>query len=163
MPILRIIEPGFENYTGDLGDMWFENGVSSDVVSVREAERLACLMAVVVEGSGENPSATQRMVNERTFTIEEMERASKVRASNQAKIDDIKQQAEEKAEKEIEKVLKQDQQIPVDYDYTYESLSEIADKSGLKGLRDFAEPYGVRGKSVKHIIDSLLATKEANK
>lgn len=164
MPILRIKEPGFENYTGDLGDIWFEDGVSSEVVSNREAERLACIMALEIEGSGENPSATERMVQERRFTIEEMENASKQRYEKQAKIQDIKDKSEQRVEKEIQNLDSEKKSTTVvEYSFTYESLAEIADKEGLKGLRDFAEPYGVRGKSVKDIINSLLAMKEANK
>ena len=53
---LRILEQGFTNYTGPLGDVFFKDGVSVEDVTGREAARLTGVMAMVDAGTGEQVS-----------------------------------------------------------------------------------------------------------
>lgn len=44
--------------------------------------------------------------------------------------------------------------------YTREYLESVADSSGIQGLREIADQYGIRAKSVASIISSLLSVME---
>lgn len=47
-------------------------------------------------------------------------------------------------------------------DFTREELEELADKSGITGLRNIGSQHGVKGRSVVEIINELMALKEAS-
>lgn len=200
MPVIRLKEAGWEAFSGLLGDTEFVGGVSVENVSNREADRLACLMKVENVETGENPSSTQHMVEERNYTAEQMEEARKARERREAKIqaekdrvnkelnDKIAEYYQEKRQSESEEeqlefeFVGESDEVPVvaevstsdtleidtddlpeediQYSYTLEQLEEIADRDGLSGLRDFANQYDVRGKSIASIIKSLMAIKE---
>lgn len=44
-------------------------------------------------------------------------------------------------------------------EHTQESLETIADEKGIKGLREIAEPLGIKGTSIKELISEILAYK----
>jgi len=43
--------------------------------------------------------------------------------------------------------------------FTRKELEKVADEGGVKGIRDFAEPFGVRGSNIVEIIETLMAKK----
>lgn len=45
------------------------------------------------------------------------------------------------------------------FDFTEESLQAVAAESGMSGLREIAEPHGVKGSSKEKIIEDLLKVK----
>ena len=47
--------------------------------------------------------------------------------------------------------------------YTEEQLAAIADKQGIAGLREIAEPLGVKGNSIAGLISSILKAAGAPK
>ena len=148
MPHLKLVEPGFEKYTGLFGSVEFENGVSVDVVSIAEAKKLASVVRCEELGTGINPSISQELVDERGLELSQrrQEMAKKVAADG--------------GEKEPEKPKNSEPTSDPVYDYDLSDLEGIADESGIEGLREFASKYDVRGGSIKAIIDSLMARKE---
>lgn len=148
MPKLKIIEKGFENYNGKLGDVDFVDGVSEYHVSHADARRLSSIMAMIDADSGANPSITQDMVNERSLTVSEMELAR----SNSMRADGKPNEPEPPKPTRVKDNL--------DYSYTQTQLEKLADAEGIKGLRAFAEKYDVRGASIQTIIESLIAVRD---
>lgn len=140
MPVIRILQSGFTSFSGQMGDVEFENGVSKENVAKSEARRLASFMRVEEVDTGRNPSHTQDLVE------------SKAKPASEApKSKPLEQPVAEPKPKivEVEKV----------FDYSIKDLETIADEKGIEGLREFASSYDVRGGSIKQIIDSLMAVK----
>lgn len=46
-------------------------------------------------------------------------------------------------------------------DHTVESLSELADKGGIKALRAIAEPMGIKANSISELIEKVMAYQTA--
>lgn len=137
---LKIIERGFEGYTGRMGDVDFVDGVSIEHTSRQEARRLASIMAMIDLDTGKNPSWAQELLDNREQTLAQMLRTPEQKQETPAEPAPV--------------------ESGLSYDYTEESLAEIADKGGIVALRDFAKPYDVRGGSIQQIMASLMAVKE---
>ncbi len=127
---LKVTQPGMEGYTGILGEVRFEDGVSISPVSKIQAQRIRSAFKVETE-DGEDPSI-----------VAEIARAK----SKEAPLVYVEPIQESKGNKLV-------------CDYTQESLMAIADKSGLAGLREFAEPYGVKSNSIIGLIQKLMELK----
>lgn len=148
MPHLKIVERGFDNYSGMFGDVEFKDGVSVESVTVAEARKLAGVLRCEEVGTGRNPSISQELIDTRHMELEEYNRVN-ARRSVTSSPESEQVNAEEAA--------------PVvqvsSHEYTREDLESIADEKGIEGLREFASTYDVRGGSIKAIIDSLMAIK----
>lgn len=169
---VRILDPGFIGFTGVFGRHTFTDGISNDI-SEADAEWLGACVAVEIvggENDGKNPSVTQQMVDKRNMEMEGVmttspadeaaareaaERAQKAQAAAEV----LKKIADKQAGKtgnggEAPKVLT--------YDYTKEDLAALVSKGGIAHLRAFTEQYGVKGTSVKKIVDAMLELKSQN-
>lgn len=148
MPHLKLIEKGWENFTGQFGAVEFEDGVSKDIISMAEAMKLAGVIRCEELESGTNPSVSQEIVDDRQseLSVRKQALADKVSADGGTKEPEEPKNSEPTSN-------------PV-YDYEMADLEAVADQSGIEGLRDFASRYDVRGGSIKAIIDSLMARKE---
>lgn len=167
---IRILETGFTDYTGMFGSVEFVNGVSVDI-SQAEAQRFGSVMRVEVEGTGVNPSVTQALVDDRnknlvdvggsTKTLAELDAEAKA-AAKKAEANRKKQEAENgpKTGAEQNGGVPVDSPKDLDFSYTVEDLKELVGKQGIAGLRSFAEPYGIKGRAVKGIIDDLMELKQ---
>lgn len=141
MPIVRIVAKGFEGYNGVIEGVQFKDGVSLEPLSLAAAERIGAFMRVEDAETHEPLSVGQRMVNARRAA--EGPKESLVR---------IKRTPTGKEKQPIKKAV-------VSYDYTKDELEAVADKEGINGLRKVAEQYDVRGRSIREIIESLMALK----
>ena len=151
---IRITDPGFAGFNGHLGTAFFVDGVCDDV-SPLEAERMASIVAIEEVDTGVNPSVTQRMVDLNNKNADEMginSNAVLVKAMEPLpKPDTISVQPE---------LIKQLPSLTgISYDYSQEQLEKLADAEGIAGLRAFADVYKVNGKSIKGIINDLMALK----
>lgn len=166
---VKLLDPGFANYTGHFGSVGFVDGVSEDV-SEAEAQRMGSIMRVEVVGTGVNPSITQMMVDTRNQNMEDIGGTKTLQELDaEAK---AAQKAAEKNRKKLEDKngpatgAEQNGGVPVsspadlDYSYTAEDLKALVSKQGIAGLRTFAEPYGVKGRAVKGIVEDLLKLKD---
>jgi hypothetical protein len=128
---IRIIEPGWETYTGDLGATTFDNGVSTHVVNQTDAQRLANNIRVETL-VGVNPSTSQLVIDIQNTPMDE----------NMA------------ADVFIDRGIVPDKTYLVIY--TRAQLEEMADNYGIAGVRIVADPLGVKSKSIVALIEGVL-------
>lgn len=157
MPIIKIVEKGFERYNGEFGAVSFVDGVSTESVSNMEAERLGSSIRIKVveeDGSeGQCMSASQRLIDTNRSIPPAERKGDKIdRSVEKEPVEEDKAESDKKVNVRIE---------DLDYSYTLESLSEIADKGGIKELRAFSEPYGIRSKAISDIVEKMMTLKES--
>jgi hypothetical protein len=124
---IKIIQPGWENYTGPLGLATFVNGVAENV-SPRGAAMVANVILVETD-EGTNPSDSQRALDSQATPMGIPEPVSPGPAAPAAEPRPI---------------------------YTREQLEQTADKRGIEGLRELAKPYGVKSSSIVKLIQAIL-------
>lgn len=120
-----------ENLTGNLGEVEFKDGVSVESVSRMQAQRLRGAFKVETL-EGDDPGLA-------------------------AEITRARNNVESPVKYEQKEAVKEPS--AVEYNYTEESLMAIADKDGLVGLREFAEPFGAKSNSIVGLIEKLLRLK----
>lgn len=127
---LRLIGKGFESYTGHIGVVEFVNGLSVGTPHQMDVHRLTCTIGARWDDG--SPSSVG----------EGYEAMRNVGAPTDS---EVKAQAAKVAEKTYEGQR-----------YTEAELAAIADARGIAGLREIAETVGVKGKSIKDLMDSIL-------
>lgn len=126
---LRITQKGFENYTGQMGMVNFISGLSTENVEGVHAARIAGGMECRWEdGSAANPA--ELLIASYNSPVPTLVITAPVA---EAATNVVKTKT-----------------------FTEAELSEIADKQGVAGLRDIAKDYGVKGKSIRELIDGIL-------
>lgn len=126
---LKITEPGWAGYTGPLGYVEFVNGVSVDEVGRADAAALAGIVSIEEVGTGKNPSDSQRMIDSRAESLA--------------------------VDAPVAAVLEPVVAAP-SAEHTRESLEAVADASGIKGIREIADPMGLKANSMTELIDKIL-------
>jgi hypothetical protein len=143
---VKIKQSGWENYTGEVGEIVFENGVSVESVTQRQIDRVAASISVMLvneeTGDLENTGEAYRMIGGVTipavsFTPLEVQ-------TEQEKIEEEMRFARESGKPRVSKF------------YTNDELMDIADAGGIKGLRVVAEPWSIKGKSIDTMIEDIL-------
>lgn len=129
---LRLIGRGFENYTGAIGVVNFVDGLSTTTPHQMDVNRLTCTIGARWDdgspsGVGERYEA---MRNVGAPTDEQVKAAA-------AKVQEVQKQE-------------------VGQRYTAQELAAIADAKGIAGLREVGETLGVKGKSIKELIEGIL-------
>lgn len=145
---LKITQKGFENYTGQMGMILFKNGVSVYDVKERDALRLsACFgckwendSAITVTKLEEEPRAP---IGRQTYIVESDGAPEKVAGNDGRTI--------------YVDVGFENEPIKVTRRFTLQELEAIADKKGIKGIREVAAPLGIRGTSINAMIEDILA------
>ena len=137
---LRLKEPGFETYSGQMGVMDFKDGLTLKDVLTIDAVKLSCVMYVEWE-DGTSPSVTQSLLDN-TDTPAPI-------------VGDGRPTEKEPVAKVKAPVIK-----ATTPSYSEADLGKIADKDGIGGLRVIAESLGVKGKSIKELIDGILKAQE---
>ncbi|MEB0029210.1 hypothetical protein QN372_00455 [Undibacterium sp. RTI2.1] len=133
---LRITQLGFEGYSGQMGVINFEDGLSTADVLVIDAVRMSAVMLCEWE-DGTSVSITQSIIDN---------------AHSPAPM--FVSGAEGQHDTEKVETAKNDQTSkPV---FTEEQLSVLADSEGIKGLRALGDPIGVKGNSIKDLIAALI-------
>lgn len=130
---LRLTQPGWENYSGQMGVIQFENGVSVGGVLDIDAVRVSAVMLCEWE-DGSTASVSQRLLEQSDTPAPDLEKA---------KADDVAKVAAAQPKKEKPK-------------FTEAELEKIADEKGITGLREVAEPFGIKSNSIRGLIDALL-------
>lgn len=125
---IRIVQPGWEAFTGNFGSIEFSDGVSVTEVSNIEASRVAAVVRVETL-QGKDPSMAQRIID--------------------AHHEPAPEQAATVAVAELPPADKPS--------YTAEELAAVADKHGIKGLREIADPLGIKANSISELIARILA------
>lgn len=129
MAKLKITQPGMETYSGMMGDVEFVEGESTHHVTRLQAQRIAgaCLVETL---EGEDPSAATE------YAIVVQGGAPSIDYTIEPSVN----------ASSLEQL----------YDYTRESLEQIADATGLAGLRVVADKHGVKSNSIISMIEKLM-------
>lgn len=129
---LRLIGKGWEKFTGNIGVVAFQDGLSTGAVHQMDAHRLTCTIGARWEDG--TPSS-----------VGEGYEASK---NKPAPVID-KSAAQAPAEQGATAV-------DAGKTYTAEELAAVADAKGIAGLREIAEPLKIKAGSIKALIEAIL-------
>lgn len=132
---LRIAERGWNNYTGHFGGVEFKDSLSVHPVDPVTATRLGSLIQLVKVDTDEQAGQSA-----------ELHRHADVRAEVVAELPRVDgQDIKPKAEPEPEQPK-----------YTREYLEKVADERGIAGLREIADPKGIKGRGIVELIEEIL-------
>lgn len=144
---LRLTAPGFERYTGQMGVITFEDGLSvTDVLAVDAVRVAGVIGAEWEDGTPANVSQTY--------------------------LDNMHTKAPTDEEQRVASVAKTPKTSPTPADaprtesavtYTEEQLAQVADAQGIAGLREIADTLGIKGNSIRGLIDAILKATGAPK
>lgn len=145
--IIKIVEPGYENFTGEMGVMMFKDAVSVDHVSRADATLLAASIRVIDFETGKHIPDAGEDVNDRHIHVAPVTfpTLAEIRAAERAAQDGSAPAQPVKVVTEKPKKI-----------YSAEELAKIADTSGIGGLRELADPMGIKGTSIGKIINDIL-------
>lgn len=138
---IRITEKGWNGYTGYFGGIEFVNGLSKEPVESMHSTRLGSLIRVQLVDSdfqAGDAANLQRAMRTEAEVIPESPRTSMENLTPAAK----------PAE-------------PAPPAHTRESLEAVADKMGIAGLREIAEPMRVKGRGIQELIEEILKAQGA--
>ena len=140
---IKLIEPGYENFNGNLGPIWFEQSVSVDHVSYADVNFISTIMRIADAETG----------NEVGMLLDQLAGmdlpAQTITFKTMAEI-----QAEEAAAAAGEGVVVE---VAPEQKYTVEQLEAIADKKGIAGLREIADQFDVKGTSIAKLIEGIIS------
>jgi len=142
---LKITEPGWEGFSGNLGIVLFENGVSVGDVSHIEANIISGNIRVVEEESGESVGALELdadmqnkpCISQNLQTMEEILAGTPVLTPSEVSL----------IAELMSEPLKQ---------YSKEELEGVADKGGIAALREIGDKLEVKGTSIAKLIELIL-------
>lgn len=143
---LKITSKGWETYTGYLGMVEFQDGVSVRPVDRVLSDRIASAVSMVfVDESGvelDPAGPAHRIVGGATVSVDpsQMDLAS-----------------DEELAEEAARIAAELPPPPPDVKiHSLEELEEIAGKKGINALREVAKPWGVRDRSIPGLIAEIL-------
>lgn len=132
---LRLTQAGFEKYTGQMGVVMFEDGLSvGDVLPIDAIRISAAIGADWEDGSAANVG---------DMYLNNMDAPAFVGRP------EVEQTIQETNE-----VVKTS--VAPGTAYSKDDLAKIADAEGIAGLRAIADPIGVKGTSIVGLIEAIL-------
>ncbi len=146
---VKIVQKGWENYTGQLGAADFVKGVSMHPLDFVTIDRIAVDIQIVDADSNEALGVQHRMVGAdciRMDALDTLKRASEVEPAPEPA----------PAPVEEEKPAEESPHRPDAVKWSEESLMAIADDQGIKGLRAVGDPMGAKGRAIPELIDNIL-------
>lgn len=138
---IKIVEPGFEGFTGNLFGIEFSNGISDRSVLPFEAARIGAAIRIVAALDGGEEGA-QLGPSQTLLDLSHVEMG--LAQGPAAPIETVGV-----PEAESNRV------------YTREDLAQIADAEGITGLRRIGDKINVRGRSIGELIDAILKYQQA--
>jgi hypothetical protein len=138
---LRLTQAGFENFTGQMGVVWFENGLSTtDVLPIDGVRISAAIGAAWEDGS---------MPNKGEMYLTAADAPAHVGTSGKTFTPQSTAPAAPEAAPAVGTL------------FTEEQLAKVADEKGIAGLREIGDPIGAKGTSIVGLIAEILK-KQAN-
>lgn len=179
MPKVRLKSKQWAGFSSYLGVTKFENGVSVDVVSEREAQMLGSITAVeFVDEEGNatgNAGFGQVQVDKRgdkaPVEKKKLMAADKPHTPEELPVPDLKvvlkggkadetDEAARELEDQIEgheaNIAQEDADVEEKVVHTRESLEAMADEGGIVALRSIGEELDVRSNSITSLITKIL-------
>jgi hypothetical protein len=165
---VRIVSPGWENFTGQMGfGAPFENGVSTIDLTPRVINRLGASLQIVDADTGVQvgPSANAVFIHSQEAPVtaplaekvdvdkaEADERERLIKEADERKAAEAEALAAAKAKAEAEAAENAKSVI-----YTRQELEAIGANDGIDGLRQIASPLGVKGRAIAELVTEILA------
>jgi hypothetical protein len=134
---LKLLQAGFENYTGQMGVTFFQNGLSVNEVSEQDARRMAAVLKCETV-DGESMNVAQKL-------LDSMHTEAVVKNVDYAS-----------DEPKAEVVPETPAEVAPQAKHTAESLAAIADEKGIAGIREIAEQFSLKGNSIAGLIEAIL-------
>ena len=144
---IKLLEAGWETYTGDLGTVPFHKGVSEQGISPREARSLGAYIKIMeIDDDGNDLGIVNPAL--------EQVRLSGLAAPQHAQ---LKTQAQIDAEAApIVAVAVEGAEVRTK-PYSLEELEALASEGGIAAIREIATPLGVKATAVRTLISEILA------
>lgn len=139
---IKITEKGWAGYTGHLGNVAFEGGVSVGDVSDFDANRIGATMQIErLEGGNVGPAQTMLDTYAEVAPVQDaMARGGKGLT-----------ESKRKTGKPAPKAVAEDGKV-----YSRSELEAAAEADGIAGLRHVAGPMGIKGRSINELINEIL-------
>ena len=157
---IKIVEAGWAGYTGILGSLIFENGISTTVPTKVQADQFGVVMKFVeVDEQGEEIgvlSANADLIRTAHVAIEPhvpMKSVAERKAEEAAAEAANPKPKEEVAAPDPMPATKPADPAKV---WTRAELEAIADAKGINGLRVIGTPLGARNTSISKLIEEIL-------
>jgi hypothetical protein len=128
---IKIIQAGWEGFTGDFGAVSFVDGVSVSGVTPLQAQRIANAIQVQTL-EGKNPSSSQAALDEKLRDMS----ADEALALQAPKAPEVRS-------------------------WSRAELEELADAKGIEGVRKVADEFDVKAKSIGALIEGILKRQPA--
>lgn len=170
---VRITSAGWDKFSGNFGFQTpFKNGVSVNDLDARQIARIGSSVRIVNAETGEQvgPAQIALMLQAKTMTV-----AAPAKTLDVVKVDQARERAAldaaEKTRVAAEKEAlaaaaakaAEDRAADEIVIYTRAELEAIGANDGIQGLREIAQPLGVKGRGIKELVDEILKaqTKQA--
>lgn len=145
---LKLTQAGFETYTGQMGVVMFEDGLSvGDVLAIDAIRISAAIGAEWEDGSAAN-------VGE--MYLNNMHSPAHVGGND---INEMSMPVEEPTGKNAP--VPEGTEVVAESTYTEDSLADVADKEGIAGLRTIADTMSVKGTSIVGLIAGIMKAQAA--
>lgn len=128
MFLVRIDKAGWETFTGQLGMVPFENGVSTRPLTEIEMRQIGASIRIVRLESDEQVGPAVTMVNARSVSAEV---------------------------KTPLPTVEEEPEVTLEFDR--DALEKLADEGGIKAVREVAAKFNVKGVGIDKMIDDILA------
>ncbi|MDR9847024.1 hypothetical protein [Herbaspirillum huttiense] len=155
---IKLTQPGYETYSGQMGVIFFEEGMTTTDVRAGDAVRLAAQFLCEWE-NGDSVSVAQSILDHAHTTTNdlpaELTADQALAQETQAFVQVFGNNANPN------EVVVESEQIKDGRIYTEAELGEIADDAGIAGLRAIGDPLGVKGNSISGLIAGILAKQAA--
>jgi hypothetical protein len=150
MAKLRLTQPSFEAYSGQMGLLDFVDGLSTTDVDSKKAIRMAAVMLCEWEDGG-NPGVTQSLLDNTNTS------APVFNGKQDGSDHDVaaKRVIAEPADSSLQ-IASEVKPVATGERLTREQIEDLADKGGIKSLREIADPKGIKGNSIKELIEAIL-------
>jgi hypothetical protein len=147
---LKIVSKGWAGYNGQLNIITFKDGVSTEPVPPLIADRIAACVTVVACNEDGSEGETEALVGIQHRLVTETASRAPI-AKPLPRMSDADRELEKKVE--AARALEQ----PTDKLFTRLDLEQVADKSGIKGLREIASGWQIKARSIPDLINEILA------
>lgn len=151
---IRLTQPGFATYSGQMGVMTFTDGLSDHDVRPQDAIRMAAVMQCEWEDG--RPANVAQAILDHAHTPASIEVKNELNGDAAIR----QQQAEANGTTTPAEVRLDDLAAPGTL-YTSAELEAIADAEGIKGLRKIAGPLGIKGNSINELIREIVSANAA--
>lgn len=158
---IKLTQPGFETYSGQMGVLFFENGLTTADVKSNDAWRLAAQFLCEWE-DGSSVSVAQSILDHANTSTNDL---LPELTADQALAQEAQAFSQVYGDSNPTLVIADTAVAPDAFVegkiYTEEELGAVADENGIAGMRAIADTMGIKGNSIAGLIADILAKQAA--